>query len=241
MSEKRTDFIERVTGYLSDSTGRDKFSKLVQYTAKLTAWYLLTQNPKDETGLRFKGLSGAVSEARKLPRLLKSLNELQTISKLVSSNNATSLPSMLKIVGRVGWANYWLFDNLIFLNKAKFTQVKSIDVAYYSYAGWTVGLVCEVLLKLNDLYANVSRVDSLQRDLRDAVDDKESESIKRSLRQLANARVRLLFEIFNNVCDLTSALNGMKITQFSEGVVSVAGVLSAVISGYYRWIAMFPN
>jgi len=250
--------LPQVVKFLNDSNGRDKLSKFIQDGSRLLAWILLRSDAKNTTGLKFQGLFGMTRDSRKLVQLFRFLNELAMLQDLLKSNsNASSstqsveVEQALSVVSRIGWMQYWVCDNMVYLQKAKFTA-NTTDFNYYAMLGWFVALSTGLILSGRQL----SRV---QQEVLQAVEkyriaksstsastpnsDSEvlvAESRKRMVDAMAK-RVKLVVNMVGNTADLLVASNGVQLPHriiggpFSDGMLGALGCLSASIASYYRW------
>jgi len=225
--------------YLENSTGRDKFGKTVQYASRLLMWYLLKHDPKSEMGLRFKGLFETTRDARKLTRYFKTLNEVKAIETVFASPDKDSANNVLTLLSKIGMANYWFWDNLVYLKKAKFLK-SDVDFNYYANLGWTVGLVFSILLALKKIKDNIDEETKIQSNIESSTTT--TDVANKQLAKLRNQRLKLVLNMVANLGDLTVASNGIQLPQkligqgFSDGVMGIGGLLSALITGYYLWL-----
>jgi len=95
--EKQLTFIPKLIKFLDGSKGRDKFCKAIQYGSRSVKWYLLNQDPKSILGQRFDGLYSTTSTGRKLWRLGKSLNEYESIKKMLKQPDSDHIVFYLSL------------------------------------------------------------------------------------------------------------------------------------------------
>jgi hypothetical protein len=227
--------LDQVVAFLEDSNGRDKFGKAIQYGARFLMWYHLRSDPKSDMGKRFQGLFQLTRDARKLPRLLKVLNEIKNIRGFVQKGGDAT-EQTLNIVSKAGFGMYWTFDNLDYLKKAKFYEVTAVDISYWAMFGWTVGLVASILGHLRKIRALNAEEATLL-----ASAEAEEKAAKDRLRTLRAERTKAMVNMIGNLGDLVVSSNGIKLPKnvlgfdFNDGLVGVGGFVSAIISGYYSW------
>jgi hypothetical protein len=234
-----------------------QFSKLIQYGSRFIKYNLLSADPKSEWGLRFAGLFAMTRDSRKVGRLFKTINEIQTVRNLIRKYNKAddshALTSdatarfVLQVLGRIGMGTYWLFDNLNWASKAKFIK-KNPDFAYYSSLGWWIGIVTSIadtLLALKAENAKRARAMKKLQALLDAandgdakaVDDNASElaAVKAQLKTLANVRFWLYLKIVGSLGDMATASNGWGFTErclgykFNDGIIGACGFVSGAV------------
>jgi len=203
------------------------------------AYQYLKSNPKDEMGKRFEGLFKLTRTSRKLPRLFKSVNELLALRTLLQSHG-DPYTTLIDAVGKVGFANYWFFDNLLFLEQAKFiTFQPDHSISYWSNFGWTIGNLSKVIVGLLKLQENFEKESKLRS--KTSGDEKDGDRLKVDLAVLRAARTKLLLNVLASFLDTLVSSNGIQWPHkvlgqgLNDGVLGFCGSLSALITGYYRW------
>jgi len=236
-SPGKPDMLAQIGKYLNDLNGRDKISKFIQYGSRYLMYHYLSQDPKSATGQKFKGLFAMTRDARKLVRLFKSINEFVTIQDLLNKKG-DPVTQGIQIVGRVGWGQYWFFDNLVYLQKAKFYE-PATDAAYWGALGWFYALVCGIVVNVREL-GNIAEQER-------ALKSKErTDETKKQWAALQDKKQKLSLQTVANLADLTCAANGIKIPEkllgygLNDGILGICGVISATIAGYYRWREVNP-
>jgi len=256
----QTDVVAQTSKFLNDLNGRDKLSKLIQYGSRFIAYQYLSANPKDETGLKWQGLFALTRDSRKLTRLFKTVNELNTLQGFFKPEASKDpFGQAVNIVGRVGWGAYWFWDNLVYLNKAKFyTNPNKIDLAYNGALGWTIGLLCSIILNARELALSFDSEASLLNKLRstnskltgDSLKDKDAQEEVAKLRKdidgLVNKRTKTALTLLGNIADFAVAANAIQLWEktlgykLNDGVLGFLGSFSATIGLYYRWREVNP-
>lgn len=69
--------MEKIIAFSNKTEARDKFTKAIQYTAKILAWSLL--NVDKSYYKRFNDLYLMARDSRKIFRLFKSVQEIKTL------------------------------------------------------------------------------------------------------------------------------------------------------------------
>jgi len=232
--------VDQILKYLENSTGRDKFGKTLQYASRLLMWAFLQNDPKNDLGLRFKGLFEATRDARKLTRYFKTLGELNQLQAFLIKGTNDNLQLVLTIAQKLGMANYWFWDNLMYLKKAKFLK-SEVDFNYYANLGWTVGLLFSILMALKNIKENLDQEANYIRN-----PDSVKGDYNKQLASVRAARTKLILNLVANLGDLTVCSNAIQLPQkifgrgLNDGVMGVGGLLSALITGYYQWYLVNP-
>jgi hypothetical protein len=130
--------------------GRDKITKVLQYSARMMAWWCQSRHFRPEYALRFKALQSSLTTSRKAYRIGKSLVEVEKIRKIgalallkwhlqralrgttdsdgdVSPVKAPAwkvLGTALKMLGLLG---FWAGDNVSFITSTGFLDDYSLD------------------------------------------------------------------------------------------------------------------
>lgn len=106
--------MERVVRFVEKTEARDKLTKVLQYGGR----FLKASVTDDALVTKFNGLYIYTRDARKVFRLLKSLNEYQSIMVTLNSK-MPDIDKILTILSRAGFFIYWILDNLVILNAMK--------------------------------------------------------------------------------------------------------------------------
>lgn len=238
---QKLDTIGYAVKFFGSEQGRDKFNKVLQYSARFLAWHLLTHDPKSEWGKRWKGLFAYTRDARKLVRLFKTLNEYQKIQILVKQD--PSVKQAIQLVGATGLAFYWGFDNLIYFAKADFVPKDRVETwGKLSNFGWWVGISSAIIIDVWALKDSFTKEDKLKSQLQAAksTPDKseDADKLNKELNSLYAARTTLYLNFPKNFGDWLISANGWNLpanvlgSNFNDGVIGLAGITSGSIVVY---------
>lgn len=134
--------MDQLISFANKTEGRDKFCKAVQYFSRFLKHK--TANSK-ETQARWNGMMVGMRDARKLFRLFKTLNEIQTILKLKNTNMVDKIEQVLQIVTRIGFGLYWIFDNIVVLCTIKFLKRDAKTFSIHGMRFWFLALVTSLI------------------------------------------------------------------------------------------------
>jgi hypothetical protein len=85
--------------------------------------------------------------ARKLFRLLKSLNEYQKIRNLLKNTTMDSTERQITILSRLAFFFYWIWDNITVLHKVNFFRFMDVKTSQrYASKFWLTGIVTGLIL-----------------------------------------------------------------------------------------------
>ncbi len=135
--------LDKTIKWIDKTEGRDKMCKAIQYLCRLLKHS--TKDSNKELSQRFHGLFVGMSQARKLFRLFKSVNEYQKIVNLLKSPTMDPVNLGLSVAVRLGFLAFWVFDNLAILCTIKFLKSDPKGFAKKGAIFWLVALVLSFL------------------------------------------------------------------------------------------------
>mmetsp|Transcript_26678 Transcript_26678/g.29739 ORF Transcript_26678/g.29739 Transcript_26678/m.29739 type:complete len:235 (-) Transcript_26678:169-873(-) len=213
---------------LEITKGRDKFSKLLQYTAWAIRWYLVKYQPTSkELAQRFQNFRMGAGGARKLFRLGRSLVNVQKIrlTIMAASHKQFEVSDALTVLSNTGLAAFFFFDHGVMLSTMKAFDWDKQALKQLSARGWFWGLFF-------GLCADITGYQKI------AEQDRAAKLQKNWLRvkELSARRAKMQRQIVARLCDLVAASRASEtITFWSEGFVAGCGILSASIGMYELW------
>lgn len=148
-----------------------------------------------------------------------------------------------KVMKHAGLGLYWAADNMVYLQKAKFHDSKT-DWAYWSCFGWSVGIFGGLAISFKTISDLIATRSQIARKFSKSEDVEEKASLARSLSDTSASLRKEILLVVAALGDLCVALNGVKLTHyikeggFHNGELGVAGLVSALITGYYHWKSM---
>ncbi len=142
----------------------------------------------------------------------------------------------LQMIGAIGLAAYWLFDNLTYLAKGGMIQSKE-HYARYSMMGWFVGIVTSFFVDSQSLLESLENENRARRDL-------QGEQLKSALSTEYQNRVTIYYNYPKNIGDFLIAANGSGFVKqltgmdFNDSFIGLCGVISgtAVCASVWRGI-----
>jgi len=246
VKKHRSDVATKFCKFIDTIKGRDKLTKIVQYSSRAAKHYLLAADPKSEWGHRFEGLYSTTATGRKLFRMGKSLNEIETLRNLLTKGDENDpIKYYLTIVKQLSFMSYWFFDNIGYLIRAKFSRADKKSTGLFASYGWFVGSVCGLLIALYE-YQKISaklakKVPQYreQKD-RDASSDATA-ALKKDLITLGMKRIKAAEDIVRYWLDCIVAGTSAELPQRigltapHDGIIGFMGATSAAINGYQIW------
>lgn len=251
--------MDKVIAFGNKTEGRDKFTKAIQYSAKLIAWILSDidkNNYKKFYDLwsknKFLNYLVMARDSRKIFRLFKSIQEIKNINDkfkdLLWKSDKT--PIVLEIMSRIFYLVYWIMDNLVLLSSIKIVNSNKIKIfSKIAHFGWTIGICWGLLKHLYELLKLITNLNKNQSE-NEIVNSENEKEIHYSLTNLhfttyhnnkKNEFLKILIEIVGKIGDLIPATSGCDLDykiigyNFSDGMVGVGGLLSAIVSMWSIW------
>lgn len=213
--------------FINQTEARDKFSKVIQYASRFVAWYFRERGNR-VVSERFEGLFVGMSQARKLFRLFKTVQEYQKFIDLFNGKSQEDLFDWtLSVIKQLGMMDYWAVENVGTLSKVGFLGFNPASFTKIATGGWFVALVAQLAKDSRAL-------------VRTFTSDGEKSQDNRRRQQ---ARKAAVLGILKSCGDLITASNGIELPlrlfgrQFSEGAVGLGGLTSALLTLYGLWPA----
>eukprot|EP01110_Echinostelium_bisporum_P000306 TRINITY_DN1070_c0_g1_i1.p1 TRINITY_DN1070_c0_g1~~TRINITY_DN1070_c0_g1_i1.p1 ORF type:complete len:246 (-),score=95.01 TRINITY_DN1070_c0_g1_i1:183-920(-) len=223
---------------LSQTSGKDKIAKLLQYVSKLAGALALNADPKSDTAAKAKRIESAAGAARKVFRLGNELNELQKIRALLKTGNF-NLVNSLSLIRSIGMYWYWVFDHLVWaanLNLAK------IDGPKYSYRGnfaYFVSLLAAITLDILTFNKTVSTERSLKYEQwKVAATPEAKQVINQQIKDAVTKKNETLLSLVKNFSDIAVSANLLQFISITQAKVGLLGTLSAMIALYQLFPAL---
>mmetsp|Transcript_35444 Transcript_35444/g.140963 ORF Transcript_35444/g.140963 Transcript_35444/m.140963 type:complete len:224 (-) Transcript_35444:5844-6515(-) len=199
------------TTHLSDTDGRDKALRTVQYACKIARTH-----PNAGVVARFLQLESALSLARQAFRLGKWVNIISKQHKMTQDEGP--LLEALAALGDLGIFCFFILDNITFCIRSGL--VKGDRNRMMSRAA-----KCWVLSATSNLTAACLR---LYRVYTEKSQDADRTRLHRKKKALLLSAIRFL-------CDDIVAISLSRTTPLSTGLVGACGVLSSLIQSYNLW------
>jgi peroxin-11B len=212
--------MEKIIAFSNKTEARDKFTKAIQYSAKIIAWSISNYNKS--LFKRFNEVYLMTRDSRKIFRLFRSVQEIKTINDKIKDllSKSDKFTVLCDIFSRIGYLIHWIYDNFFILAHVKI--INSQHLNYYSYIahmGWLVGILWDLLKSLYELL-----IISIKEDF-----EKKSRIIQ------------ILIGIVGKIGDLLPASTGVylpeKVIGFqpNDGIVGLGGLISALIAMWGLW------
>ncbi|GAA97548.1 hypothetical protein E5Q_04226 [Mixia osmundae IAM 14324] len=220
-------FVSSTLKVWSTTVGRDKTYRTIQYFSRFLAWYCFRMGYTRPTIERFQNLKSALGLSRKLMRIGKPLEHLQSAIKAVDQRDPVL---RVTAIGRqLGYAAYLVHDTLAWVHGAK---VKVFDKDTISRINrnaarfWFFGLACSLLsgaYKMRDL-----RVKEIKARKPRPSPEKESER-KNELRSIAAQRFAVQYQLVQDSLDILLPSASLNWLVLNDGQLGLAGFVTSIM------------
>jgi peroxin-11B len=236
MEKKKVLNVDSFLKTLESTNGRDKLGKLVQYVARLSAWYLTKYNPKDKEAIaRATGVQKGVASARKLTRLFKWWPLLIKLYDAFSKKGLNqSITELLRHGSALGFANYFFWDGATWAISVGLMKGDTAKYGKWSMYGWFFALAFAIVADTLDLLKIVNKPAKKEGESTNAaavVSTSTCCGIDTAVCQ------KYVLNYAKNFSDLAIASKGIQIADFSEGFLGVCGIVAALVGFYELWPA----
>lgn len=179
-----------------------------------------------------------MSNARKLFRLFKSLNEYVK-AKDIAKQDLPQLDKFLALTTRLLFAFYWLFDNLVVLVKIKF--INSIDlktVSDKSFQFWFLALIFMIWHAIHNLFKISKDMASVRKHKETSVKEQNE-----AMKKLEAKRQTNIINLIKGCGDMCSASQGCGYPkrflgfELNDTICGIGGFTSAYLTCW----TMYPT
>jgi len=216
--------LKRLNDFLNSLSGRDKFTKWLQFTTKLAAYYLVSGQHK-ELSKRLNDLAVDLSQCRKGFRILKTLGEVDKFFEALESKKDLML-KIFKVAMAMLYAVYWYYDSKAYLAKAKFLPNLNLSVINVTASKWLLwALLCQLVIE----FTLIHRLHETRRKEKEEEEDPTQTNVQLLERHLTLITVLGDLVVCINQTLYDKALFGRP---FNEGFVTFCGFFSSVVGVY---------
>jgi len=224
---------------LSTTLGRDKLYRAIQYFSRFLAWFLIRRGFADEGG-RWDALKAALASGRKLLRLGKPVEHLQ--SALKSTQLKATTGEKITTIGRqLGYAGYLLFDGIVWAHSVRFLRLTPDRAQKYTKLSlrlWLSGILfsfAQGMLKAGRLANEAKALRSAPKEKSSVGGTAESGSLIRSL-QAQREAVRAQFLL--DILDVWLPASSLGYVHLNDGIVGLLGFTTSLISLNSQWASL---
>ncbi|RKP07734.1 peroxisomal biogenesis factor 11 [Thamnocephalis sphaerospora] len=219
--------------YAATTMGRDKVYRLVQYFARFLGYYLAQREGYDkQTVQRLANLKSSLGLARKLMRIGKPIEHLQTLVKSFGIHD--DVLRVLAVGRSASLGVYLFFDMLQWVGVYKFQDIRAISQKAARF--WMIGLALNLNAGLYRARNNTLRLAVAQRAVRaqggaSAASDDTRNELRAARKYFAATKRQLLQDSLDILIPSTT----LGYTGLSEGQVGLAGTITSVMGVQSQW------
>nr|XP_019010901.1 uncharacterized protein I206_04205 [Kwoniella pini CBS 10737]OCF49682.1 hypothetical protein I206_04205 [Kwoniella pini CBS 10737] len=233
---------------LATTIGRDKAYRLIQYVSRLLAWFLLRRGDV-EAAARWEGLKNGLASARRVMRLFRPAEFLQSAMNLAQRPVGPAQVAHLAQIGRqLGYAGFFTNDMIVWLGQVRFLKLDKFQLERFqrlTFKFWLSGIVFSLIsssasmVKLRAdskrfrLSTEVSRRESSEKGPDERARE-ESEHRERGRAMLAQ-RQTLLSQLIIDSCDIWIPATGLGYSNVNDGVLGALGAITSYMSLQTQW------
>lgn len=232
---------------LSQTDGRDKLFRLVQYVCKLLRG--LDAGRGAAPVAQVEALESAMGTSRQIWRLFKWMSVYAKSKSRVAamqrhaSLGTPALPELAAIVSDAALFGYYLMDNITFVHKAKLLPGDVRNASRRAARFWLVAVLAGLAGSLHNLLATYRQHQRLLRALREAKGSEQEHELEAARQVAACARRQ---RVAMAVCakhagDTVVAYSLSKKDQLNPAVVGACGVVSSVVGFWQMWPRYMPT
>lgn len=215
--------------------GRDKLTKMMQYSSKLMSWYYREGDYLQS--LKYLDVYDRFREARSVFRLSKFLFEIKRI-KIIYQVNEDKFSQIMNIASRFFYMFHWLFDNVSVTLKLINSSVLGYDKDHFrllSRKCWMIGISVFLIYCIKVLRKTYTD----ESDLKVAAVNKMTvKQVKENLQIICKLRRDYQLNFIRGFCDLMIALNENNVPfqvlgkRMNTGVEGIFGVVASFVYLY---------
>jgi len=227
----------------STTLGRDKTYRAIQYFARFYVWALLRGGDKEKAA-QWNALKNHLGLGRKLLRLGKPLEHLQSALKISQSPASHSLERYTSLARQLSYAGYLTLDGIVWANSVRFIALnpeRAEKILKGSLRFWFIG----ILFGMGNGLLKVTRLQNEAKNLRSshpgsysaAASEKlgEKEANDTRLKVLEKERAAVRYQLLLDVMDMWIPATGLGIVNFNDGVVGILGFITSVMAFRSQW------
>lgn len=213
------DLLAEISKFNSQTAGRDKFFRLLQYTSRFLWYWLQKTSNRRDTVARLQNLEVTFSSGRRLLRLGRFVDALHGATRTISIPDLSLRLSLT--MARIGNAFYILTDNLVWLHQVGLLSLRRDAWSRTSNKFWLLAIAAALIRDLIELYQILPVL---------LAAPSKAHTLRASLRMLwASAAFHkpLLLDLVKNFADLWIPYTALGHASLEPGTVGLLGVISS--------------
>ncbi|KAJ5588511.1 hypothetical protein N7537_011189 [Penicillium hordei] len=214
--------------FIATTAGRDKILRTLQYFSRFYSWYLHRANRPQSAVDPINAIKKQLEITRKVLRIGSFIEKFHAAS--IALNRKSPVDPVLRYltVGHhLGYGAYLALDTFTVIDSIgvrKMANIKSVQNS--GYRAWMAGLTCSVGAGIYSLWKLQQKQKTL--DLKVGKGALEARRIDRE-------RFTTIVQLISNLCDFAIPTAALGLANLDDGVVGIAGTLSASIGVWFQW------
>ncbi|GJJ09694.1 hypothetical protein Clacol_003918 [Clathrus columnatus] len=239
-------YVSHFLKVLATTNGRDKLHlkfpsyktyRALQYFARFFTWVLLRRGYTVE-GARWNNLKNSLASGRKLMRIFKPLENLQTALRTLQAIGSPT-EQITTIARQLSYFGYLSYDMLVWSHSIRFvafTPERAAKFNKLSFRFWLSGILFSIangLLKGNRLATEAKALrNSSEKSLLD-------DGAKRSrLAAIASERTVNQYQLTIDLLDVWLPATALGLVNLNDGVAGTLGFISSIMALRTQWAAV---
>ncbi|ODO08094.1 hypothetical protein I350_03677 [Cryptococcus amylolentus CBS 6273] len=229
--------VNQTLAVLATTVGRDKVTRLLQYLARLLAWSLLQRGNVGEAA-RWNGLKGGLANGRKVMRLFRPAEFLQSAINLAQRPGPAQVAHIAQIGRQIGYAGFHTTDMITWLSSIRFLKydkLKTDRIQRLMYKFWFAGVLSSLVSSIASLLR--LRADSRRFALSTEVakrEEKEGKDLEAASKDASDRRERGRALLADSL-DIWIPATGLGLVNLSDGTLGLFGVITSCMGVQAQW------
>ncbi|KAL5005352.1 hypothetical protein ScPMuIL_018808 [Solemya velum] len=241
----QSNIVGDIVKFGSQTNGRDKLCRLVQYSSKLCSWSLEKYVKKDDIVEKLKKLEAALSMTRKVLRLGKSVDFMHSALKSIHLSDV--ILRLTITLSKVNQALFLLFDHIIWAHSIGLIKADKKKWSVLAARFWLVSLILniardcyEMSLVMNRECRETSQSSKSSYRNGDANYRGKSKSLHvvtnmTFLKKYLEENKPVVMDLVKNVSDLILPMTTLGYTNASPGLQGFLGTVSSLVGVVTIW------
>ena len=243
--------INQSLAVLATTFGRDKTYRLIQYVSRILAWSF-QRHGAIELASRFDALKAGLGSGRKLMRLFKPVENLQSALNIsgrpfTKVSGAEQLAQLTQFGRQLCYAVFLSTDSLIWLQSVKVLRLdkdKFAKVTRVSMKAWIFGIILSLIsssASLVNLRAQSRRfaihADAARRESEKSPEDVAADEAERRKqgRALLAQRETIMSQLVTDSFDFWIPANNLGYSNLPDGLVGLLGAITSYMALQKSW------
>ncbi|ODO08843.1 hypothetical protein L198_00576 [Cryptococcus wingfieldii CBS 7118] len=227
--------VNQTLAVLATTVGRDKVTRLLQYIARLLAWSLLHRGNVEEAA-RWNGLKGGLANGRKVMRLFRPAEFLQSAINLAQRPGPAQVAHIAQIGRQIGYAGFHTTDMITWLSSIRFLKydkLKTDRIQRLMYKFWFAGVLSSLISSIASLLR--LRADSRRFALSTEVAKREEKEGNLEAASKDAQRETIISQILSDSLDIWIPATGLGLANLSDGTLGLFGVVTSCMGVQAQW------